>query len=126
MDASSGESDVDTLLLKAGTAIDFLDWALPETVESIATTNAPSSGEWDCEFIYTLVNFDSNVTIAFGVPFHIQVLTKNTVVRCEGNRESVFRHVASRCLHGRTMCAELICAELHILGDLWMGNAFSQ
>lgn len=31
LETSSGGSDTDTLRLQAGTIVDFLDWALPET-----------------------------------------------------------------------------------------------
>lgn len=40
LETSSGGSDTDTLRLQAGTIVDFLDWALPETPRP-----PPSNGE---------------------------------------------------------------------------------
>lgn len=40
LDTSSGGSDADTLRLKAGVIVDFLDWALPQR-----PLHSPSMGE---------------------------------------------------------------------------------
>lgn len=49
LDTSSGGSDADTLRLKAGTIVDFLDWVLPEAVQP-----APPNGGCGVEMLAPL------------------------------------------------------------------------